>query len=342
MSCDSESDEHGPRPETACFVGIRPLIRYRPFLNSDPPAIAEIWRGQPPLRGLAQPMSPLMLEQYVFSKPYFERHGLILAIDDDRPVGFVHAGFGPSEDDSALSCELGVTCVLMTVPHPQQHEIAQELLARSADYLCSRGAKVLYGGGIRPLIPFYLGLYGGCNLPGVLVSDTAAQEIYRNAGYREIDRCIVFQSELVGFRPVVDRRQMQVRRRYNVEATFDPPTANWWEACTSGQTDRTCFELVPRDGGPPRGVVTFWDMEPLASSWGVHAAGLLDLGIDQSCRRQGLATHLVGEALRQLHSHGATLAEVQAMQHNAAAIGLCKKLGFKEVDQGVVFRKEVG
>jgi ribosomal protein S18 acetylase RimI-like enzyme len=64
------------------------------------------------------------------------------------------------------------------------------------------------------------------------------------------------------------------------------------------------------------------------------------LEIDESERRQGLATFLLGEGLRQSHRHGATLVEAQAMQHNTAALSLYRKLGFEEVDQGVVFRKE--
>jgi GNAT superfamily N-acetyltransferase len=292
------------------------------------------------MRGLVQPMSANLLESFVFCKPYFDRHGLIVAADDDRPVGFVHAGFGPDEDQSSLCTQLGVTCLLMTQPHPERDRIARELLACSEKYLRARGSEVLYGGGIRPLDPFYHGLYGGSELPGILASDAQSQEVFRKGGYKEIDRCIVLQRELPGFRPPVDRRQMLIRRRFNVESTFDPLGRTWWEACTVGQLERTQFDLVSRDGGPPRGRAVLWTLEPLASSWGVHAVGLSALEIDESERRQGLATFLLGEALRQVHGHGATLVEAQAMQHNTAALSLYHKLGFGEVDQGIVFRKE--
>ncbi len=292
------------------------------------------------MRGLAQPMSTSLLENLVFWKPYFDREGLIVAVEDDRLVGFVHAGFGPNEQRDSCSVELGVTCLLMTPPHAERETIATELLARSERYLRERGGRVLYGGGIRPLDPYYLGLYGGSELPGILASDTLGQEVFRRGGYREIDRCIVLQRELAGFRPEVDRCPMQVRRRYNVEAVFDPLAADWWEACTVGQTERTRFDLVPRSGGPAVGHATFWSMEPLSSCWGVHAMGLSELDIDESLRRQGLATFLVGEALRQVQTHGVTLVEVQAMQHNTAALGLYRKTGFQQVDEGVVFRKE--
>ena len=82
-----------------------------------------------------------MLELVVLAKPYFEREGLILALDDGRPIGFVHAGFGPSDDESRLSTELGVTVLLLTINHPEQATVAGELLARSEDYLHCRGAE---------------------------------------------------------------------------------------------------------------------------------------------------------------------------------------------------------
>ena len=111
---------------------------------------------------------PISFEQLVFSKPYFDCAGLILAFDDGRPVGFAHAGFGPNENDSGISTDLGTTCLMMLEPGCSEAEVSAGLLERSEDYLRGRGAKVLYGGGMSPLNPFYLGLYGGSELPGVL------------------------------------------------------------------------------------------------------------------------------------------------------------------------------
>lgn len=74
------------------------MIHFRSFRNTDPPALCEIWRSQPPRRGLVSSLSPMLLDRYVLSKPYFDREGLIVAEDDDRPIGFAHAGFGPEID----------------------------------------------------------------------------------------------------------------------------------------------------------------------------------------------------------------------------------------------------
>jgi ribosomal protein S18 acetylase RimI-like enzyme len=316
------------------------LISYRSFRNSDPPAIADIWRSQPPERGLMQPMSPELFEQFVLSKPYFDRHGLIVAVEEGRPIGFAHGSFGPSDDGQGLSTQLGVTSLVMVRATRQREGIGKELLALSERYLVESGAEVLYAGGIRPLNAFYLGLYGGSELPGVLDSNARAQQLFRSCGYREVDRAAVLHLDLAGFRPPIDRRLNLIRRRTTIRVTEEPPARDWWEACTYGGFERTRFELLLRD--PTRVVATadFWPIRPLATSWGVQAMGLVELEVAPDFRRQGYATFLLSEAFRNFQTQSVSLIEVQTMVHNQSALALYQRLGFVEVDQGAVFRKD--
>lgn len=284
-------------------------------------------------------MSPQLFELHVLSKCYFDRFGLILALDGEKPVGFVHAGFGARDDMATLGGELGATCLILTMPSTTQDQVAAELLAQSEEYLRRRGVRELFGGAVHPVNPFYLGLYGGSEQPGILASDAAMCELYRSAGYQEERRIVVLERSLAGYRPTVDRRQMQLRRKYHVETVTDLPAAHWWDACLWGETERTRFSLCERDGGAALGYVTAWDMQPLAGSWGVRAAGLMQLEISTPTRRQGLAMFLLGEALRQLVAQGVTLVEAHIRQENRAALNLFSKLGFQEIDQGIVFKK---
>lgn len=315
------------------------MINYRSFRNRDVRALAEIWRTRAQERGLLQAMSAALFEELVLSKPYFENSGLILALDEETPVGFVHAGFGPSQDGATLSYERGVISMMIVRPEYRRQGIGQQLLARAEEYLRTRGAKEIYGGGIRPLTPFYLGLYGGSELPGVLASDADALRRYQAAGFEEVRRCGVFHRDLASFRPTVDRTQMQIRRQQGMQVKVDPPCRTWWEGCTFGGFDRTRFELVPKAGGDPSAWLCVWSMEPLSASWGVRATGLYELCVEPSQRRQGLATFLMGEAFRQLSAEGIALIEAQAMLDESPSVSLLKKLGFKQVDEGVVFRK---
>ena len=317
------------------------MITYRSFQNTDSPAIVAVWRSNAGRRGVLQPVSADLFEQWVFGKLYFDRQGLILAWDGGRPVGFAHAGFGPDKAENCLSHDLGVTCLIMVCPDAPAPaaEIAAELLRQSEEYLLRGGAKVLYGGGIRPLNPFYLGLYGGSELPGILQSDSVAQQVFRTHGYREIDQTQILERELSNFQMPVGRQVMQVRRQMTVQASADSPARSWWEACTIGDFDLMRFELMARGGGRALAQATFRNMEASGGAAFVRQAGLIDLEVDPASRRQGMATFLLGEAFTGFLRQGITQVQVQTMVHNTAALGLYRKLGFQQVDQGSVFRK---
>ncbi|HEY2839538.1 MAG TPA: GNAT family N-acetyltransferase [Pirellulales bacterium] len=316
------------------------MIRYRSFRNNDVPKLVDVWRSQPPQRGLAQPMSVDLFDQLVLSRPYFENQGLIVALDDDRVVGFAHAGFGPTDDESSLSRRYGVISLMLLRPEYQQSEIGQGLLERCEQYLTERGAQVLYAGGIRPLAPFYFGLYGGSELPGVLASETFCHELYRANHYREIDRAVILRTELARFRAPVDRIQMQIRRTYMLVETPNAPLRTWWEACAMERFDVVRFELAERNAKTPAASARFWIMDTFAGGWGAHAAGLLDLEVASPDRRRGLATFLVSESMRRLSGQGIAIVEAQTMAANSAARKLYQKLGFQEVDEGIVYRKQ--
>lgn len=317
------------------------MYEFRPFRNTDPPHLAAIWRCQPPQRGIMQPVSASLLEQCVFSKQYFDREGLIVATDGDKRVGFVHAVFGPNDREDGVSTEIGATQMLMVDGQYRRSRLPADLLAHSEVYLRSRGAKVLYAGGIRPLNGFYLGLYGGSELPGVLSTDPV-DKLLRSSGYREIDRVIILQRELATFRPLVSRELRQARREVSFTETAPPGPTSWWDACTIGGIDRIGYRLFRRGDKWPLATVWFWEIEPLASCWGMRTAGMFDLYVDPNHRRRGLATLLLSEAIRQLRLRGITLVEAQTMYQNQPALAFYGKLGFQAVDCGYVFRKESG
>ena len=314
------------------------LIEYRSFRNTDLAQLAEVWRVQGAQRGLMQPMSALLFERFVLSKPYFERDGLIVAAADGKLVGFSHAGFGPTADGQSLSRERGVTCLLMTRPEADP-SVAAELLARSEAYLRAAGAKELFGGGGLPSSPFYFGLYGGSEFTGVLDSDPRMQQVFHAAGYLPRQIWTVMHRDLATFRPTVDRQQMQIRRHTSFESNVDPPATSWWDACTFEPYERTLCFLAPRERGPAAASVQFWNMETMTGAWGVHAVGLVNLLVSAERQRQGLARFLMGEAFRQLHSQSVAMVEVYVPEENTPAVAVFASLGFEPVDRAVHYVK---
>jgi ribosomal protein S18 acetylase RimI-like enzyme len=317
------------------------MLQFRAFRNTDPPRMTEIWRSRAGDPALLQPVSVDLFEQLVFGKLHFDHAGLTLGFDDGRPVGFAHASFGPDADGRRISTETGVICVIVVRPDCDEAAVAAGLLDHCEAYLREHGARVLYGGGVPPLSPFYAGLYGGCELPGVLDSDKVSRALYPARGYAAVDRTFLLQRDLSTFRARVDRQEMQCRRRLLVQVLMDSPARNRWEALTAGDFDSTRFELVPRGGGRPVAYAVV-----RATEWGNvsrsgRIAGLVDLFVEPASRREGLATHLMGELARVLTSQGVAFVEAQSLERNDALVQFYRKLGFQQIAEGVVYRKEI-
>ena len=314
------------------------MTLYRSFRNDDPPRLADVWRTAELGPCGFQPMTSAWLEACVFSKPYFDRDGLQVAVDGDRVVGFAHAAFGPNAEHSAIDFAVGTTMLVVVVPHERHDAIADGLLARCEDYLRRRGAQTVMGGGTPQLGGFYLGLYGGSDLPGILDSTPTMQAVFRRAGYLEAERIAVMRRPLAGFRPPMSRQQMALRRATTLRVIDEPARRTWWEAATTTGIAMRRYEL--RDEGETLlGSGTFWDMQPLATAWGVHATGLMRVEVDRGQQRQGYARYLLAEALHDLAQEGVALAETHVSEAHEAAIKLFFKLGFEATGHGTVFRR---
>jgi GNAT superfamily N-acetyltransferase len=316
------------------------LICYRPFENRDPPGLAEIWRTQRPIRGRIQAVTPQLIEEHVLAKPWFDRRGLIVASEGTRLVGFVHAGFGADCAQCNLDCSEGTTCLLLVAPHENRPMIAAELLAASESYLRDQGAKQLYAGSQAPLNPYYLGMYGSSDVAGVLGSNVGLVHLLENSGYARKARRVLAGRTLAGFRPPVDRKQMQVRRQFKVAEPKYVVPDNWWEACLWSLHEWTRFKLVLPGGGEPIISATFWDVEPLGHNWGVQTVGLVKLEDTPEAREAGLTTYLLAEALRQYQADGYAQFEAQAPAADASLRAIFLELGLTEYDEGVLWAKE--
>lgn len=285
-------------------------------------------------------MTSSVLDMCLFSKHYFDPAGFIVATEGDQMVGFAHAGFGPNEAGDGLSTDMGTTYMVMVREDLWTTDLADQLLARCETYLRERGAKVLYGGGIKPFDGFYLGLYGGSELPGILLSDPHRRTLLARNHYRERGRVVIMQRDLIRFRPTVSREQRRVARDVNFETVYAPDTTTWWDTSVYGSLERIKFCLRRRRQDKLMASVMFWDIEPLASSWGLRAAGLYDLWVDAEHRRQGYGTYLIAEAFKELHKRGISMIEAQTMLTNATALEFYKNLGFAPIDHGLVYRRE--
>jgi ribosomal protein S18 acetylase RimI-like enzyme len=316
------------------------VVQYRSFRNTDPPHLVDIWNQALTGRGAVPLNHSNALERSVFSRPYFDPEGLILAEEASTPVGFVHAGFGPNEQESALNPAVGVICMLAVRPAHQRRGVGSELLRRAEAYLAGRGAQTIYAGPMRPLHPFYLGIYGGSEMPGFLDSDPTAAPFFTRHGYEECDRCLVFQRRLDKPISLADARFSQHRRRFDIRILPQISIGTWWQECVLGVIEPVEFRLEEKTNGMPAARLIAWEMEGFNWRWNQPSVGIWDLQVREPLRRQGLAKYLLTQILHHLQEQFFGIVEVQMMADNEPAVALFRGLGFQQVDTGRIFRKK--
>jgi ribosomal protein S18 acetylase RimI-like enzyme len=316
------------------------VLQFRTFRNDDPPRLAQIWNAAFTGRSAVVLRHSAPLEHFVFAKPYFEPAGLLLALDGTTPVGFAHAGFGPTANESALATDKGVICVVAVVPSHRHRGIGSALLQRSEAYLINRGARTLYAGPMSPLNPFYLGLYGGSGSSGFLLSDTAAEPFLTRHGYCAEQSDLVYQARLSGTFNVVDGRFAALRRRFEIRAQPKGRPSTWWQACVLGPLEMLEFCLDDKLTNKTVARATVWEMDGFSQRWNEAALGLASVEVCQDLRRQGVAKYLLSQAFRYLQDQYFTIAEARTQEREEAATKLLQSLSFRQVDTGRQYRRE--
>jgi len=322
------------------------VIEYRRFRNTDPPALADVWNESHASRSSYPVRTPALLERWLFSKPYFDPEGLIVAVDtqaEGRVVGYILAGFGPNAELNALDYSQGVICLLAVRPAYRRRGIARELVGRAEEYLLRHGAKVLRAGPRWPYCPFGFGLYGGTNCPGFLASDPGADPLFRKLGYVPAGTTIVFHKRLDSPLAVADARFQILRRRYDTMVIRSAIPPSWWHECVWGTLEPVEFRLTDKLANHfIAGRALVWELEGYGWRWGLPAAGVLDIQVREDLRGQGLGKFLMVQVLRFLQEQYFGLCEVQAADTQPELTGLCRALGMEQVDYGTTYIKGSG
>ena len=315
------------------------MVYYRHFRNDDPPGLAEVWNEAFTGRGEVRLRHSSPLENYVYAKSYFDRAGLIVAVEEGKHVGFAHAGFGPDDTQTALCKANGIICAIGVRPSYRRRGIGSELLRRCESYLTDSGAGTLYAGPSAPFNPFYFGLYGGSTLPGFLESATDADSFLRQHGYQSQSTTLVFQRLLVEPLQIADGRFPALRRQYEVRITPKRGAGTWWQECVQGPVETVEFFLEDKSSTEVAARTSVWEMDGFSWRWNQPAVGIVDLEVRENLRRQGLGKFLLVQLLRYLQEQFFGLTEIQVSEQNQPALKLLESLGFKQVDAGRMYKK---
>lgn len=318
------------------------VIRLRPFLNSDPPALAALWNRALPLAGVARPVNEHDLDLLLFDKPHFDRKGLIVAESEDKKlVGFVHAGFGPADPDGPsqqLDTSMGTIALLVVDKEWQTSDLGKDLLTAGEAYLTQRGAKVIYAGGQYPLNPFYWGLYGGSEWAGILQSDSAFHNVVLVSDYRPTSTTILLEADVSGPEPR-DRLAPIIKRQARVDI-MDEPLLCWWDAAALGFFHPVALTLRSKTDSTLLAHALVWTMTGFTEPDGCRRLGLAKLEVPLDQRHKGYGRFMVGEVIRYARSESFQAVCVQTNVMNEIALKLYEAMSFVRVQTSILYRRQ--
>lgn len=314
-------------------------MEYRPFKNSDPPRIVELWNSIGTGRGVASGITSDAFEHVNFSQLYFERQGLIVACADSRIVGFILTGFGCNAEKSALDRQIGVICGIAVATDYRGQGIGRELLRRGEEHLRSAGATRLLAGAAPPNDPFFVGLYGGIEPAGFLDSDPEITAFFRSQGYTPHERHCIFQRDITAVADPVNVQLLTIRRKTQLAVYQGPLRKPWWWHARFGKLDSVRFVLVSKDGNQPYASATVVGLDFYLPKWEQRAVGLIDLEVAADYRRLGYGQALIAEVCRRLRQEMITLVEAHANAKDEMKRAMYEAAGLSEVDAGTVLIK---
>jgi ribosomal protein S18 acetylase RimI-like enzyme len=318
------------------------LIQFRCYKNGDSPGLATLWNRGLPDRAVVRPLTAHEFDALVIGKLHFDRHGLIVAHDGGRLIGYVHAGFGPKEPNGPshqLDRTLGTIAMLAIDPDSRSGELAAGLLNAAEHYLASKGAQVVYAGGHFPLNPFYWGIYGGSEFAGILHDHTDFHAAAKQAGYQVSAQTQLFEADLARDEPR-DPKTPLLRRTLRTEVEEDSLSPGWWSSIALGLFRPSTYHLIEKNTNRIVASARSWDY---AGSAGVNDGRsricMIETEVDATCRRRGFGRFLVLELLRHAREQGADVVCAQTASTNDAAISLYQSAGFEPVDVATLYRK---
>ena len=326
------------------------MLSVRSFRNADPPRLLELWKKTQTFQGDFTPVYSLTLNQLqtqVLGLPMLDSQSVMLAVDGDRPVGYIHTAFSPAQNGYTLDYTVGQICFLCV--HPQYDDVsaaASALIQAGEHYLSGKGARTIFGGSPAPTAPFYTGLYCGGEAVGFLDSDKTACKAMLAAEYQPHQTTAWFHCDFQTGLPEFTAETFECYEKFEVEICEVPYAKTWYEGCAFvngiwfdataylAKTDKPIARLRTR--------VSYPDVDGKLMMYGrTWLASLIELRVHPDVKEPNLQKHLLDELIRYLMSYNQILQIEAHVTEDSLLCSLLRRQSWIERARGSVFVKEL-
>lgn len=326
------------------------MLTIRSFRNEDPPRLLELWRktklcqdGFPPL------LSPShnQFQAQILGLPMLDSRSIMVAFDDNTPVGYVHTTLAPTDNGHFFDTTVGHICFLCV--DPQYHDArgaAAALIRAGEDYLLGLGVKKIFGGSPSPSAPFYTGFYGGGEAVGILHADETVLNAFHEANYQIHQNTTWFHFDLRNFSPDITMETVGYYAELVVEINEVSAAKTWWEGCAL--TNGIWFDAMAYQIRPNRPVarlrirIAYPDTENVLAMYsGNWFASLIELRIHPDCSSDGTKKYLLEETVRYLATYNQVVQMEAHVTEGSHLFTLLHSQSWQQRCNGSVFVKNM-
>ena len=326
------------------------MLTVRSFRNEDPPRLLELWQRTRRCQDTHAPLPALSMERIqsqILGLPMQDSRSILIAFEDEKPVGYVHTTFASDHDGTSFDYSVGQICFLCVDSTCSNASLAATTLIRAGEnYLTSLGAQTIFGGSPSPSVPFYTAFYGGGEAVGILHSDEPVINAFHEANYQVHQETTWFHLDIQHFTPVVTAETIGYYGEIEIEINETSKAKTWWEGCILAngiwfdataflvRTDRPIARLRTRITHPDTGsMLTMYERTWLAS--------LIELRVHPSFDDKGIKKYLLEELLRYLSAQNQILQIEAHTANHTPLFTLLRGQSWMERDKGSVFIKNV-
>jgi hypothetical protein len=302
------------------------MIEIRPFLNTDPPALAEVINRCCKIESL---VSASLLEHAVFSKIYFTHDRLLIATNDQRLVGFVHLG-STASDDSDLST-LTISNLLFD---EGDLETATALVGAAASFARNRGFSKLRIGSSPETAEYYNGISSHFLNVGIPDFQHVLSTLYL-IGFKELTAWVCFQCDPNNVTIPFRREHMLFRRSHDVVQVIDPIFDSNAVNLVFSHLANSELRLLERDTNSVIGRLIYASLAHSYPGWPNGGVDVLSYIPNSDGAPIGVFDYLICELVRQIPDTGLSPLRVHVSETNNPRCDLLLDLGFDKLIRSV-------